>query len=275
MKKDSLKEFVSVNRDFFEDQKPGPRVLNNIHGRLKLYHTPAKPQSTIVKFGYWWAAAVLIIGISYFAVFENATRNKNTIAQRKEVRSTPAAVAKAKESLETSQKPELGALADSQKKQQTETMLARKDLKPDIGPDGKMAQSATTVNQWAEALKSESSSKRLSAVLKLADRNSLLSVKDLHILFNTMSHDESSNVRLAVLDLLKQQQTQPLVEDFILQSVAKQDDPVVQMQLLSSLSSNEAVKIKKQLQDLSQDPNNIDLVRQQACAVLFRSNINI
>jgi hypothetical protein len=38
---------------------------------------------------------------------------------------------------------------------------------------------------------------------------------------------------------------------------------------------HEAVKIKKQLLDLSQDPNHIDLVREQAYVVLFRSNINI
>ncbi|MCH5686237.1 hypothetical protein LWM68_19435 [Niabella sp. W65] len=51
-----------------------------------------------------------------------------------------------------------------------------------------------------------------------------------------MNNDPNSNVRLAVLELLQKQESRMEVEHLLLESVAQQDDPVVQIELLASLS---------------------------------------
>lgn len=275
MKKDNLREFVSANRDSFDDQQPGSDILDKLHARLNLGTVPEVPQSGMITFQYWWAAAILIIGIVYFAVFENNIKNPNTTAHKKEVKSKIPPVAAAKKTPGTVQQQQVLALTEEARKRPDEIIQTKVPVTPDIHRERKAPASSSPVTGWKESLKSESSSARLAAILKLGESGLLISDKDLHILFSTMNNDESSNVRLAVLDLLKKQQNLPMVEDFILKSVASQDDPVVKMELLSSLSSDEAIKIKKELVVLSQDPNSLDFVREQAYAVLFRSNINI
>lgn len=274
MKKDNLREFVSANRDSFDDQQPGADILAKLNARLKSEHAVA-PKPKIIRFQYWWAAAMLIIGIAYFTVFENNTSDKNTTAHKNEVKRKAHGVVTDQKALEPVQHSESVALTEPGKKKPIKTRQTRINVNSSAHPERSVPGSNVVAVDWAEDLKSESSSTRLSAILKLGERNSLLPDRDLRILFTTMNSDASSNVRLAVLEVLKKYETLPLVEDFILQSVAKQDDPVVQMELLSSLSLDEAVKIKKQLLDLSQDPNHIDLVREQAYVVLFQSNINI
>jgi hypothetical protein len=274
MKKDNLREFISANRDSFDDQQPAADILAKLNARLKLEHA-VTPKPKIIKFQYWWAAAMLIMGIAYFTVFDNNTRDKNTTAQNKEVTRKAPGVVTDQKALEPVQRSEWVAVAEPGKKKPIKTIPTRSNVNSSAHPERRVPGSNIVAGEWAEDLKSESSSARLSAILKLGERNSLLPDRDLRILFTTMNNDASSNVRLAVLEVLKKYETQPLVEDFILQSVVKQDDPVVQMELLSSLSLHEAVKIEKQLLDLSQDPNQIDLVREQAYVVLFQSNINI
>ena len=134
--------------------------------------------------------------------------------------------------------------------------------------------SGTKANDWRKELQSESSSARLAAVLASGKKEALLSSGDLQTLFNTMNNDENSNVRLAALEVLKKQENRETVKNLILQSVAKQDDPVVQMELLASLSSGEATRVKQQLLDITQNPINIDAVRNEAYAALLRSKAN-
>jgi hypothetical protein len=274
MKKDNLREFVSANRDSFDDQQPGADILAKLNARLKLEHAVA-PKSKIIRFQYWWAAAMLIMGIAYFTVFENNTSDKNTTAHNNEVTRKAPGIVTDQKALEPVQRSEWVALTEPGKKKPVKKRQTGSNVNSSAYPERRVRGSNIAAGDWAEDLKSESSSARLSAILKLGERSSLLPDRDLRILFTTMNSDASSNVRLAVLEVLKKYETQPLVKDFILQSVVKQDDPVVQMELLSSLSLHEAVKIKKQLLDLSQDPNHIDLVREQAYVVLFRSNISI
>jgi len=133
----------------------------------------------------------------------------------------------------------------------------------------------TVANDLEKALQSESSSARLTAILALGKRSGLLSDANLETLSGIMNNDESSNVRLAALDVLKNMEDQSYVKSLITQSIVKQRDPMVQIELLASLSSEEAAKIKEDLMSLTQDPVNIDAVRNQAYAVLLRSNINL
>ena len=134
MKKDNLREFVSANRDSFDDQQPGADILAKLNARLKLEHAAA-PKPKIIKFQYWWAAAMLIIGIAYFTVFENNTSDKNTTAHNKEVtRKAPGLVTDQK-ALEPVQQSELVALTESEKKKPVKTRPTGSNLDSSAYPE--------------------------------------------------------------------------------------------------------------------------------------------
>lgn len=272
MKKDNLKEFVFAHRDSFDDQQPTSDVLGKIQAKIQSQQVSA-PQVKIIKFQYWRVAAILLIGIFCFYVFEQNRKSEGGIAQTK---SSKRAIPSMEIHKQDTRSTQLAvAAAESGPKKAVKAIQTRMNVSPAIDPEIKIPENKLMANDWVEALQSESSSTRLSAILDLGKRNALLSDSDLQRLFTTINKDESSNVRLAVLEVLKKHDNQPLVRDFILQSVIKQDDPVIQIELLSSLSPNEALQIKQQLLKLSQDSNHIDLVRDEVYAVLLRSNINI
>lgn len=119
---------------------------------------------------------------------------------------------------------------------------------------------------------SQSSSVRLAAILT-ADKADNLNSSDLQLLAHVMNTDENSNVRLAALEVLDKRDAREDSKKLILDSVEKQNDPIVQMQLFTKLSPDEASTVKNELIAIAQNPRNIEAVRDQAYAALLRSKI--
>ncbi|MBZ4189423.1 HEAT repeat domain-containing protein [Niabella beijingensis] len=279
MKKDILKEFVSENRDDFDDQEPGLDVLSKIQSRLGMEQPVVAPRAKVRKLPYWWAAAALIVVVIGIAVFfpQQKTKEHSIVTTTAPAPLSPAVRADKKDSV-TTLRSMVAGIADPQEKKtgvkKRQKIRDEKNVTASTGSKAETAASNIITNDWQTALQNESSSARLAAILATGKRNTLLSGSDLQTLSNTMNNDENSNVRLAALEVLKQQENREGVKNLILQSVAKQDDPVVQMELLASLSSDEATKVKQQLLDITQDPMNIDAVRNEAYAALLRSKTN-
>lgn len=278
MKKDILKEFVSENRDDFDDQEPGSDVLGKIRSRLGLEPPVAAPRATIIQFRYWWAAAAIIAIIAGMAVlFQPETAIEHPVANEPDPGSVASPTHLEKKDAIASVPSEVAGIADPGQKSEVvkrRRKMVEKNITPRMDSGAEAAVSHTVTDDWRKVLQNESSSARLAAVLASGKNNTSLSDSDLQVLFNTMNNDENGNVRLAALDVLKKQDNQVAVKNLILQSVAKQDDPVVQMELLASLSSDEATKVKQQLLDITQNPINIDAVRNEAYAALLRSKSN-
>lgn len=274
MKKDILKEFVSENRDDFDDQEPGLDILDKIQSRLGL----EQPRAKAIKFRYWWAAAAIIVAIIGMALLfqQDKTMPPPIVKIAAPGSTTPPVHLDEKDSIATTQ-PVVAGIADPHQKRtivkKKQKMREEKSVPLSPGPQAAIA-SAARAHDWRKELQNESSSARLAAILASGKRNAELSGNDLQTLFHTMNNDENSNVRLAALDVLKKHEDREAVKDLILQSVAKQDDPVVQMELLASLSSGEAVQVKQQLLNITRDPLNIDAVRNEAYAALLRSESN-
>ncbi|HEX7755562.1 MAG TPA: HEAT repeat domain-containing protein [Niabella sp.] len=278
MKKDILKEFVSENRDDFDDQEPDLDVLSKIQSRLGLEQPVVASRAKVIQFQYWRVAAAIIVVIIGVAVFfprnktmENAVVNKTAPGSE-----MPIVHTEKKDSIATLQSMAAGIGEPAQKQAVVKKRKKMRKEKNATAMDSETAllASGTKANDWRKELQSESSSARLAAVLASGKKEALLSSGDLQTLFNTMNNDENSNVRLAALEVLKKQENRETVKNLILQSVAKQDDPVVQMELLASLSSGEATRVKQQLLDITQNPINIDAVRNEAYAALLRSKAN-
>ncbi|MCF3110264.1 HEAT repeat domain-containing protein [Niabella sp. CC-SYL272] len=280
MKKDILKEFVSENRDDFDDQEPGSDVLGKIQARLGLEPSVVVPRAKVLRFPYWWAAAaaIIVVIIGSVVFFPQHNTGELPIAKTAEPTSVkPGLPAGKKDSMGTVPLMATAAPVPERKKPVVRKPVrtgTEKNAGAYIGATIEMAASNTTTDDWQKALQSESSSTRLAAVLACGKSSAALSGSDLERLTYTMNNDENSNVRLAALEVLKKQGNPTAVEPLILQSVARQDDPVVQMELLASLSSDEATKIKQQLLAITQNPTNIDAVRNQAYAALLRSESN-
>lgn len=267
MKGDILKKFVDENRDQFDDQSPDADILGKLQSRLGLQPPVAAPkQAKRIRLGYWWAAAaVIVIVISIGMLLQQGQRDNRSIADIKGNKTVAPAIPS-----EPMDRSSSTAVAIAPAEAVTIPQVNQVTTRPPAN-----SSSAASINQpaqdhWQKDLKDESSSVRLSAVLA-SGKSKSLSDDDMKSLYFTMNNDENSNVRLAALEVLKKREK---AVNLILASVDQQDDPVVQMELLASLSPAQAVKVEQQLLEITQNPLTIDAVRNEAYAVLLRSNTN-
>lgn len=279
MKKDILKEFVSENKDSFDEFEPSLDVLSRIQSQLGIEQTVAQPKAKVVSFKYWWAAAAVLVLVVGTIVFFQQNKTVDNQVAKKELPAnvTPSGTIVDKDSVNT-MPVEKAMASTSEKKKVKGAVTTIKEQETPINTvdttNQLLASNNTDEQDWHTGLdKNNSASVRLKAVLA-SGKQSDLSITDLQLLANTMNNDESSNVRLAALDVLGKQSNQTDVKSLILQSVAKQDDPIVQMELLSLLTPDEATTVKKQLLAITQNPMSIEAVRDQAYAALLRSKTN-
>ncbi len=270
MKGDILKKFVDENRDQFDDQLPDADILGKLQSRLGLQPPVAAPkQAKRIRLGYWWAAAaVIVIVTSIGMLLQQGQRDNRSIAGTKGNKTvTPITPS---DSMDRSSSTAV-AIAPAEAPEAVTAPRVNRVITPSV-VNSSSAASITQPAQdhWQKDLKDESSSVRLSAVLA-SGKSKSLSDDDMKSLYFTMNNDENSNVRLAALEVLKKSEK---AGNLILASVDKQDDPVVQMELLASLSPAQAEKVEQQLLEITQNPLTIDAVRNEAYAVLLRSNTN-
>lgn len=284
MKKDILKEFVADNRNSFDEYEPSLDVLNKIRTQLELESSVVEPKAKVVSLRYWWAAAaVLVLVVGSVVFFRQNKTTESPIASTDGVKKNNSNIVAPKQKAPSTVVPTQQMATTIERKNSTQhstrkstpSILEKMESSTDKDSSVQLLASNTIVeNDWRKDLEStNSSSVRLAAVLASGKKDDL-SIDDLHTLANTMNNDESSNVRLAALDVLNKQQNRSEVKDLVLQSIAKQDDPIVQMELLSTLSPEEASKVKNQLVDITQNPMSIEAVRNQAYAALLRSKSN-
>lgn len=275
MKKDFLKEFVSDNKDSFDEFEPSVDMLSKIQSQLGLDEKKDLPKSKVVSFKYWWAAAaVLVLLVGLTLLMKQKDSNINQLVETK--KPSKDNVLMQKDSVHVA--PSVEKIVSIEKVQKRKPRTAQKSVSSknvqEFTIDTSTVTLASNNMDWKKDLDpTNSSSVRLTAVLTSGKQNNL-SFSDMELLANTMNNDESSNVRLAALDVLGKQSNQSEVKPLILQSVAKQDDPIVQMELLSLLSPEEASSVKKQLLAITQNPMSIEAVRNQAYAALLRSKTN-
>lgn len=269
MKGDILKKFVDENRDQFDDQLPDADILGKLQSRLGLQPPVAAPkQAKRIRLGYWWAAAaVIVIVTSIGMLLQQGQRDNRPIAGTKGNKTVTPTIPS--DSMDRSSTAVAIAPAEAPEAV-TAPHINRGITSPPVNSSRAASITQPAPDHWQKDLKDESSSVRLSAVLA-SGKNKALSDNDMKSLYFIMNNDENSNVRLAALEVLKKREK---AGNLILASVDQQDDPVVQMELLASLSPAQVVKVEQQLLEITQNPLTIDAVRNEAYAVLLRSNTN-
>lgn len=84
------------------------------------------------------------------------------------------------------------------------------------------------------------------------------------VLVKTMNEDTNTNVRLAALDALSKFNTESNVRQALINSLATQKDPVVQIALIQLLVKLKEEGVVKQLEKLTKDPSTMKAVKDEA-----------
>ena len=91
-----------------------------------------------------------------------------------------------------------------------------------------------------------------------------------HALFTTMSSDPNTNVRLAALEALGKFQADPVVRKGLIDALAKQRDPMVQIALIQLLVKMNQKGVVDDLKKIVQDPRTIKAVKDEAYSGILR-----
>jgi len=112
-------------------------------------------------------------------------------------------------------------------------------------------------------LQQQSASQRLEGV-SYSTRAERPDPEILSALMHTLRYDSSVDVRLAALDALRRYNTQPEVREGMVESLTKQDSPMVQIALIDLLVELKERKATQQIKQLEQDPKLNPAVRERA-----------
>jgi hypothetical protein len=94
----------------------------------------------------------------------------------------------------------------------------------------------------------------------------------LQMLTLTLNHDKNTNVRLAALSLMEKFNYDGHVANSLVSSLDKQDDPIVQLGLVSILGKMKNVNIDDRLESLARSPETFAAVRDEAYRILLKQN---
>lgn len=136
------------------------------------------------------------------------------------------------------------------------------------GKQTEIAELRTEVKEMKKAvmfalLNNESASERIKAVgyveeIKQPDLNMI------NALLQTINNDENVNVRLAALYSVAKFSNIDVVSDSLLASLPKQKDPIIQIVMINLLANKKADGAKKTLQNIINDKNAIEPVKEAA-----------
>ncbi|RLD84573.1 MAG: hypothetical protein DRJ10_00835 [Bacteroidetes bacterium] len=112
-------------------------------------------------------------------------------------------------------------------------------------------------------LKNESASQRIQAV-NYSEELSSPDSEIIEALINTLNSDKSTNVRLAAVYSLARFKTNNKVKNAFIETLNKQDDPMIQIVIINILVEMEEVKAVDELQDLLRNKDLNEQVKKQA-----------
>lgn len=130
---------------------------------------------------------------------------------------------------------------------------------------------ASATNLYAKLKDSTSASSRLLAILEI-EKSNRIDNQVLEMLTTTLNQDGNTNVRLAALNLLEKFSTNGHVSASLVNSLDKQNDPIVQLGLLNLLGKMKNIEIDDKLELLAYSPNTFAAVRDEAYNILLNQN---
>ncbi|MFD2600389.1 hypothetical protein ACFSQ3_15650 [Sphingobacterium corticis] len=279
---DKLKKFVSENRRAFDNKQPSPLVWDRIKQELPKTESEI-PVKQIRSKRFWYAAASVIA----FLTVSGIIWKQLDIAKNKSVEETRLAnhehspqkndVQVQIEEKETSNEGNQSAehrIADGYTSNHAEYAVSQQSVTHDDHQMGTYASNDPLKKSLALLDDESSTMNRMDGVMQLASLEEVpdeAMVKIQHL----MNNDANENVRIAAYDLFVEHaslhQKEQQMQDIFLQ----QNDPAMQMELMQAMAKTDSLQLNdettRRLETIAQDPLAIDLVKEQAYAVLMKN----
>ncbi|RZL46055.1 MAG: HEAT repeat domain-containing protein [Pedobacter sp.] len=250
MERDFFKQYVDEHRDAFESEALPPNMLGNILGNLKeREQLKAKKK---MKLTYTWlavACSLFLVAGAYLFI----SQDKNVIAGPK------------------------AQVASNTSNAIKQPIIHTQETKPKIKKEiVNKPQRTIAYHQKADPYKeifkglvdSSSVANRMDAIIKanaLASLNNKLKIE----LCRTFSKDENDNVRLAALGILAKFSNDSYINGQLVESLSKQKDPVVQLELVKIMGSNSNPETTDKLIAMANNPFTVDAVKEQVYYALL------
>jgi len=115
-----------------------------------------------------------------------------------------------------------------------------------------------------------SASQRMKGVNNVALTYERADDEVVNVLVKTMNEDKNTNVRLAALDALSKFHQEPNVRKVLIASLAKQNDPIVQIALIQLMVKMKEKGVLKDLNRIIEDNNAIKPVKDEAYSGILK-----
>ena len=258
---DQIKDFVEKNREEFDHlEAPG----FDMQRFKRVTAQPAAPKAKIVSIfskTKWLVAASILIAVAATTLLvfhEKETKVMYTATKPTHIGNRPV------------EKTSPTILPEKQLKNEIAQVAVTSSAQPKA--EKKRIADLTNISSDFKALRdSSSASMRLLAILEI-EKSGDRSNKVLKMLSETLNHDVNTNVRLAALSVLQKYSTDNYTSSLLVASLGKQDDPIVQLGLISMLSKVKNVKIDDQLYAIANNPDTFSAVRDEAYNVLLNQD---
>lgn len=274
--KDDLKKYIEQNREEFDIHQPSPELWNRIKNNIPETTKTVKKQKSW-NIGYWSIAASALLVFSIGIYF--LTDNKNTIANQEIVKGTSQKELDVKKSIKEEAKTEKNKPLEIVSTKKTPAIKSTKS-------DFQVPETIESIDDKNNSDRKEifdllnnqeSTSIRIEALAKLTNVSSL-NHDEIAKLKEVSLNDDNTNVRLNAIEVLAQNIEKPNISNEMTTLFLQQDNPMVQMELISIIShyndNDTNQKLIKKLQEIVLDPKTMPFVKDEAYAVLLKKDIN-
>lgn len=253
MERDFFKQYVDEHRDAFENEALPPHLLSNILGNLKereLFKAKRK-----MKLTYTWlavACSLFVVAGAFLFILQGTDKIIDPNVQ----------------------------IASNTANKPNQAIINANEVTPSIHKVAVNRQNNSIAHQpksepFKEIYKglSDSSSvaNRMDALIEagtLAQLNNKLKIE----LCRTFNKDDNDNVRLAALGILAKFSTDSYINEQLVESLSKQKDPVVQLELIKIMGSKRNPETTDKLIAMANSPFTVDAVKEQVYYALLSNN---
>jgi len=273
--KGKLEEFINNHSEELDHRLPDPAVLGRIMQQINVPQTteskPAEKKAGIVvsfRAIRWLAAACLAVvaGAIVWKVQQKPDAQPVQIAKmiRKE---QPDTTIRQRESVPAEKLAQNQLPANPRRFDAVdEDMAARKSR---VGSQVQEMEGMPVRQVLLARLENRESPASRIAALSRMDEAAVVSRDVVNVLVKTLNSDPNSNVRLAAMDGLSKFYRESYVRKQLVSSLKKQQDPVVQIALISLLTKMRESAILTELESLVKDDSTMDAVKESAYNGIF------
>ncbi len=257
---DPLKDFVEQHKAEFDRFEAPPLKLDELKARIKQQPKAKKVWVLSLNRNVWMSAAASILIVCTLGWFFYNDKGENTLIQITE--NKPAEIVnQPANSVEQ-------AVKNLPESNRTSIIVQTSNGAPVQHVNNVKTASR---NIFSGLKDSTSASVRLLALLEI-EKSGKMNQDILNMLTLTLNNDKNTNVRLGALNLMEKYKYENYVSSALVNSLDRQNDPIVQLGLVSLLGNMNNIKIDDKLLRLVNGPETFAAVRDEAYSILLNQN---